>query len=527
GGKVNTCGTNGKFKANTNIVISKEISKHNTGAKLDLTVTEIGYTSIEYANTNLMANGNLWYLGASALSTNTQYYSAIQEDSEFAWYTLGNKVITYNTNGGNEIASKTVSVSNSSTGYLLTASDLPTPTKQFYTFEGWYRDINCTQKVEVGTAIYADITLYAKWSGKTYTINFVPNNGLAEYSETFIYTEDKGGLALPDHDKVEGYDFSCWYTDEDLTIPVSSYKEALAQINGTSTSISLYGEWVGGYTVKFFINNAEYTGTVSNINHGTINEFTASEIPVALTDTNTKYFMGWYYNGNEIRDWSFMDVGTTTYNINAQWGQKYHLIINASNSNATVGTSIQINKEEFYLNPDQLDAKFTALNNIAKAQDNVVGTNKYFVGWTNVNTGTLIGSLAANVFTDYKLTITANWGEKATLTITASKASSGYLGLGSEHSTITVMQGGQTILTVKSNGTTSASTYICPGSTITYKYTFDTLTATETNWRGQTSATHNARISVGSTVISSGLSTSSSNIDLVVTSSITIKAYYT
>ncbi|MBE6015272.1 MAG: hypothetical protein E7241_07925 [Lachnospiraceae bacterium] len=50
------------------------------------------------------------------------------------------------------------------------------PTKEGYTFEGWYMDAERTVKYDFDSEVTADITLYAKWSGSPLTKDMAPVN---------------------------------------------------------------------------------------------------------------------------------------------------------------------------------------------------------------------------------------------------------------------------------------------------------------------------------------------------------------
>ncbi|MBP3437021.1 MAG: InlB B-repeat-containing protein [Clostridia bacterium] len=64
--------------------------------------------------------------------------------------------VIFNTNGGSSVTSQTIEAGSNAT--------LPqVPTKDGYTFAGWYTDANLTQAFSFDTAITEDTTLYAKW----------------------------------------------------------------------------------------------------------------------------------------------------------------------------------------------------------------------------------------------------------------------------------------------------------------------------------------------------------------------------
>lgn len=71
---------------------------------------------------------------------------------------------------------------------------LQDPTKNGYSFDGWYSDKDLTEKVttiEKGT--YEDVTLYAKWNLVTYTVELNANGGTVT-PETVTYNIEDGGI---------------------------------------------------------------------------------------------------------------------------------------------------------------------------------------------------------------------------------------------------------------------------------------------------------------------------------------------
>lgn len=100
-----------------------------------------------------------WYFA----TTNTTYIKTpVSFDTPYTIMengTLG-YTITYNTNGGSEVA-KAEKQTN-------IPKDLPVPTKEGYEFAGWYKDEALTERVWAGSTVVKDITLYAKWAEHTH-----------------------------------------------------------------------------------------------------------------------------------------------------------------------------------------------------------------------------------------------------------------------------------------------------------------------------------------------------------------------
>ncbi len=64
--------------------------------------------------------------------------------------------VTFNSNGGSSVSSQTVEEGEK-------ASKPTDPTRDGYTFGGWYTDSACTQAYDFNTEVSGNITLYAKW----------------------------------------------------------------------------------------------------------------------------------------------------------------------------------------------------------------------------------------------------------------------------------------------------------------------------------------------------------------------------
>lgn len=86
---------------------------------------------------------------------------------------------------------------------------VPEPTKENYTFAGWY---NGNKKFDFTTIPTGDVTLTAKWEKSKYTVKFV-----SDYGSFADQTIEHGGTITTDNltiPEVEGYTFDGWYADE-------------------------------------------------------------------------------------------------------------------------------------------------------------------------------------------------------------------------------------------------------------------------------------------------------------------------
>ena len=111
------------------------------------------------------------------------WYTEINGGSEVTSNTIGREdirlyarweakeyTLTYNNNGGSGCTSKTGRY-DSAWGNLCTA------TRSGYTFNGWYTQISGGSEVTSSTIVKGNITVYARWTPKTYTVTFDCNGG--------------------------------------------------------------------------------------------------------------------------------------------------------------------------------------------------------------------------------------------------------------------------------------------------------------------------------------------------------------
>lgn len=147
------------------------------------------------------------------------------------------------------------------------------PTRTGYTFEGWYTDSGCTNKVADNTGIYtvdSNITLYAKWTPITYTITYNLNGGSVGTANKTSYTIETASFTLNNPSK-SGYTFVGWNgtglssTTKSVTIAKGSignktYTASWSKVTLDKTSVTL--DLSGTKTVKL-IATGDNAGTLS------------------------------------------------------------------------------------------------------------------------------------------------------------------------------------------------------------------------------------------------------------------------
>ena len=122
-----------------------------------------------------------------------------------AQWGINQYTITFDTNGGNEIAPITQDYGTE----ITVPAD---PTRKGYTFKGWDKEIPETMPAE-------NITVKAQWGINQYTITFDTNGG----SEIAPITQDYGTeITAPDNPTRKGYTFRGWDREIPETMPAEN-----------------------------------------------------------------------------------------------------------------------------------------------------------------------------------------------------------------------------------------------------------------------------------------------------------------
>ena len=160
-------------------------------------------------------------------------------------------------------------------------ASVPTaPVKAGYTLDGWYADSSFTEKFDFNKKITSDVSIYAKWSVTTYTIDYNLNSGSWNGSSpSTTYTLTDCGYALPVPTR-EGYIFEGWKNLSGNFI--SNYPDVNHLRN-----LSLYASWVEGTEglvfSTYYTNYASVTGYNGNADNVVIPK-TYRGIPVKIIE---------------------------------------------------------------------------------------------------------------------------------------------------------------------------------------------------------------------------------------------------
>ena len=177
---------------------------------------------------------------------------------------------------------------------------VPEPTKENYTFAGWY---NGNEKFDFTTVPTGDVTLTAKWTANDYYVSFVTEHGDPPTSQNVKYNgtaKDPGKLTA------EGYTFDGWYAD-------AAYSKKFDFTQPIKSNTTVYAKWTANdYEVSFITEhgdpptsqNVKYNGTAKDPGKLTAEGYT---------------FDGWYADAAYSKKFDFTQPIKSNTTVYAKW----------------------------------------------------------------------------------------------------------------------------------------------------------------------------------------------------------------
>lgn len=292
--------------------------------------------------------------------------------------------------------------------------DLPTPTKDYYTFEGWYLDEELSNKAGLYNKMPAnDMTFYAKWTPNSIAITFDKNDEEATGEMAGIELSELSEKNLPECSfKKVGYDFVGWALEDDKTKVVFTDKEEYAEHIVTNGKVTLYAVWAQkDVSVSYFAVNSENNLTEFEKIDGKYGDVLA--VPNEDPEVTGFEFKGW---GTMVRteDTSasiekeyFTRSGDSDTFIKMNYTEGEDL----SSANAYEVSVVNLEEEVYGLKNlfyARFERKQTTVNFVSGLDGTVVAEAK--TGYFN----TLVGSVTPNDVSHYSFS--GKWFRDASLT---------------------------------------------------------------------------------------------------------------
>nr|WP_285859148.1 InlB B-repeat-containing protein [Paenibacillus sp. MER 99-2] len=300
------------------------VNFNSNGGAEEVESQTVGYgnlvsTPIEPTNAGYVFGG--WYT-SSDLTTLYDFTAPVTGDLTLYAKWLLRYTVSFESNEGSVVTSQTVNEGSKAEAPVA-------PEREGYVFSGWYSDIELITPYDFTTAVVTtDITLYAKWAvyvPNTYTVTFESNGG----SIVDAKTVNEGAVAsAPGVPIREGYTFSGWYSDIDLTT-------AYGFTAGVMEDITLYAKWTkNSYTVSFSSNGGSLVNSQS-VSDGEM----ATEPAAPIRDGYV--FGGWYSDIGLNEAYDFTTSVTASRTLYAKWTVIYTVTFESNEGSSVDAQTVE------------------------------------------------------------------------------------------------------------------------------------------------------------------------------------------
>lgn len=314
--------------------------------------------------------------------------------------------VTFDANGGTCDTEKITALLNTQ------LTQLPVPTREGYTFDGWYNENTRVTQITFSK----DITLVAHWidNSITYTITLNPNGGSFAgliqnmvVTITLHYGDKYGELPTP---KNGSYVFAGWHTSKN-TVQNPITADTVFKGDGDQT---LYAVWAKKKNTLTFDAN----GGVCDEKERTIYQgYAVGTLPVPTRAGYT--FAGWYSGNSQISPNTVFSVSSPV-TVRAHWNEATYTITfdgNGGSSTTAKYTYLQTIKalpkssrtgyelEGWYTEPE--GGEKLEVGSIATMTEDTT----YYAHWRKVDNPCIV-VLHSNKATDTVKTLTLKYGDK-------------------------------------------------------------------------------------------------------------------
>jgi len=237
------------------------------------TPTKVGYTF------------NGWYESEEFTGNAvTQIITGTNENKVYyAKWSVISYSITYNLNSGTQ-------ASGAKTSYTIETAtfSLPTPTRDGYTFNGWYEksDFSGTALTQIAKGTTGNKTYYAKWTIINYNITYNLNSGTQASGAVTEYTVETATFSLPTPTRAN-YIFKGWYESSAFS------GSAVTQITkGTTGNKTYYAKWEKNEYVVLDNSAGKSDGGWTKVEPaGTVTTVTPSNGTLSIGLTNHSFYV--------------------------------------------------------------------------------------------------------------------------------------------------------------------------------------------------------------------------------------------
>ncbi len=194
------------------------------------------------------------------------------------------------------------------------AFDAPVPTRQGYSFDGWYIDKACTVKATTWTA---GATYYAAWKASQ-SVSFIAFDCGGVMEQADLAGEPGETPVLPTGLTTKGYRLEGWYLDANYASPATD-----VVFPATGETTTLYAKWITTAEVTFS------TGLGSVVDAVTVDTGAPIAAPAAPSRTNY-IFDGWYTDEGCQTAYDLNTAVESDMTLYAKWKADYKAYSNGN-----------------------------------------------------------------------------------------------------------------------------------------------------------------------------------------------------
>lgn len=336
----------------------------------------------EYPDDTMVFTG--WYTDAQCTQLFDFSTKITTDITLFAGWRLAKATVTFDLNYNGAPAPTSVT-----TDLDQPLAEPNTPTRDHYSFVGWFDRRAQGNQFDFSTPITGDLTLYAQWVESEFLVTFDLNGAtisddtsnevyIAKGTSAESYAEELAGKLV-----YEGHDFKGWFTakydantDEDAT----EGKEK-ANLSSITLKTTAYAGWaLSTYTVSF---DLAYEGAAGAPASQSVKFGKTAEKPTDPTRENY-LFGGWYTDSALTNQFTFDMTVSSDLHLYAKWIEDTH------HDNLTV---------TYYLDTTVYAAKEIAFNSAASSNAPTDPTKEaaIFGGWYTDSAFTTKFNMNANL----------------------------------------------------------------------------------------------------------------------------------
>ena len=261
------------------------------------------------------------------------------------------------------------------------------PTKNGYTFLGWY--FNGEKYTEISFGTIGNLSFKAMWSPISYSIIYDLNKGTNSEDNPSSYNSETATIILKDATRT-GYEFLGWYDsnidgNKITSVPKGSFGEK-----------TLYAKWkLTTYTISYNLNGGTLAEGDENPTYYTVE----SETIILNSPTRSTYvFDGWYSNGKKYEKILHGTTGDLT--LSAKW------------------TPIAIYAVSFNANASDVTGSMSNIYAYSQTSvtlpENAFARSGYiFMGWATLSSGEKVYDDKAQITLSGNLILYAVWLEES------------------------------------------------------------------------------------------------------------------